>query len=186
MNSLRRFLQLLWDGLWEPPLWVYGAVAVFALVTVVYYHKPMLFILKSLARNKVRTGLTGLATALFVLLVVMVWSVLWFLEQATKARSKDLKAIVTERWQIPSQMPYAYAQDLSEGAPRKDKDYKVKPDDSMTWQFFGGTLEPEKPTRENMIFFFCMEPKKVLTMMDGLDQLTASERAQLEAGLKAM
>jgi putative ABC transport system permease protein len=31
-----------------------------------------------------------------------------------------------------------------------------------------------------------MEPKKVLTMMDGLDQLTAAERAQLEAGLKAM
>ncbi len=151
-----------------------------------YYHKPMLFILKSLARNKLRTALTGLATALFVLLVTMVWSVLWFLDRATQEKSKDLKAIVTERWQIPSQMPFAYAQPLSEGAPRKADDVKIAPENSMTWQFFGGTLEQEKPTRENMVFFFCMEPSKVMSMMDGIDQFSAQDRAKLEAALKAM
>jgi putative ABC transport system permease protein len=183
MNALERFLLSLADN----PLRLAAAAAVLvALAAVAYYHKPMLFILKSLARNKVRTALTGLATGLFVLLVTMVWSVLWFLDLATQARSKDLKAIVTERWQIPSQMPFAYAQPLSEGAPRNEGDIRIKPENSMTWQFFGGTLEQEKPTRENMVFFFCMEPSKVMTMMDGIDQFSAADRAKLEAGLKAM
>jgi putative ABC transport system permease protein len=182
MSGIERFLLWLADSPWR----MAGAAAVLVtLAALVYYRKAVMFILKSLARNKVRTILTGLATALFVLLVTMVWSVLWFLDRATQERSKDLKAIVTERWQIPSQMPFSYAQSLSEGAASKPGD--IRPMDSMTWQFYGGTLDAgEKPTRENMIFFFCMEPAKVLTMMDGLDQLSAADRQKLEEALKAM
>jgi putative ABC transport system permease protein len=183
MSGIERFLLSLADS----PLRLAGAAAVVVvLAAVVYYRKAVLFILKSLARNKVRTALTAVATGLFVLLVTMVWSVLWFLDLATQERSKDLKAIVTERWQIPSQMPFAYAQSLSEGAATKPTD--VRPLDSMTWQFFGGTIDsPDaKPTRENMVFFFCMEPAKVLTMMDGLDQFSASDRAKVEWAVKEM
>jgi putative ABC transport system permease protein len=183
MNDLERFVLSLADN----PLRLAGAAAVLvAVAAVVYYRKPVVFILKSLARNKLRTILTGLATAVFVLLVTMVWSVVVFLDRATQEKSKDLKAIVTERWQIPSQMPFAYAQPLSEGAPHRDGDVRVRPENSMTWQFFGGTLEQAKPTRENMVFFFCMEPSKVMTMMDGIDKLSAADRAKLEAGLEAM
>ncbi len=181
MSEVERFLLSLADD----PLRLAGvAAAIVALAAAVYYRKQVLFILKSLARNKLRTTLTALATGLFVLLVTLVWSVLWFLDLVTQEKKKDLKAIVTERWQIPSQMPFAYADALSRGAAAKPGD--IRPTDSMTWQFFGGTLEQTKPTRENMIFFFCMEPKKVLTMMDGIDQFSASDRAQLEAGLDAM
>jgi putative ABC transport system permease protein len=183
MKSLEQFVLSLAN---DPVRLVAVAAILLALAAALYYHKAMRFILKSLARNKVRTLLTALATGLFVLLVTMVWSVLWFLDKATQDRSKDLKAIVTERWQIPSQMPFSYADELSKGAPRKAEDITVAPEHSMTWQFFGGTLEQEKPTRENMVFFFCMEPSKVLTMMDGIDQFSAADRAQLEAGLKAM
>jgi putative ABC transport system permease protein len=182
MTELERVLLSLADS----PLRMAGAAAVVvALIALVYYRKAVLFILKSLARNKLRTILTALATGLFVLLVTLVWSVLWFLDLVTQEKKKDLKAIVTERWQIPSQMPFAYAQTLSEGAASKPGD--LRPTDSMTWQFFGGTLESgSKPTRDNMIFFFCMEPSKVMTMMDGIDQFTADDRLKLETGLKMM
>src|SRR5262249_33704398 len=43
--------------------------------------------------------------------------------------------------------------------------------DLMTWQFYGGTLDPDKRTPENLIFFFAMEPDKLPTMMDDLENL---------------
>ncbi len=182
MTDIERFVLSLADS---PLRLIATALALVGLVAAVYYRKAVMFIVKSLARNKLRTALTALATGLFVLLVTLVWSVLSFLDLVTQEKKKDLKAIVTERWQIPSQMPFAYAQSLSEGAYSKPGD--IRPTDSMTWQFFGGTLESgTKPTRDNMIFFFCMEPSKVLTMMDGIDQFSADDRAKLEAALKAM
>src|SRR5262249_29977463 len=113
-----------------------------------------------------------------------IWSVLWFLNLVTEEKSNDFKAIVTERWQLPSQMPFSYAGSLSEGASARPED--VRPADHMTWQFFGGTIDPTKRTREGVVFFFCMEPAKILTMMDGLDELTPQQRAQLEADVKTM
>ncbi len=29
----------------------------------------------------------------------------------------------------------------------------------MTWQFYGGTTDPGKSTRESMVFFFAMDPQ---------------------------
>ena len=83
------------------------------------------FILKSLRRNLLRTMLTGLATMVLVLVVTLVWTILALLDQETAAKSKNLKAIVTEQYQIPSQMPYAYAASLCGGA-RKKGDYPCR------------------------------------------------------------
>jgi putative ABC transport system permease protein len=182
MKAIEKYVLSLADD----PVSLAGIAAVlFGLALVIYYHKAAVFILKSLARNKLRTVLTAMATGLFVLLITLVWTVLYFLDLVTQEKKKDLKAVITERWQIPSQMPFAYAAVLAEGAAAKPGD--IKPLDSMTWQFFGGTVDQgAKPTRENMIFFFCMQPSKVMTMMDGIDQYSPAERAELEAGLKAM
>ena len=45
----------------------------------------------------------------------MVWRVLAFLDQVTETKSRNLKAIVTEKLQIPSQMPFSYAASLPAG-----------------------------------------------------------------------
>src|SRR5262245_1543270 len=118
--------------------------------------KLALLILKNLRRNLLRTILTSMAIMVLVLVVTLVWTVLWFLDMVTAEKSKDFKAIVTERWQLPSQMPFSYAASLSAGAARRPED--LKPDDSMTWQFYGGTLDPNRRTRENIVFFFAMDP----------------------------
>ena len=165
-----------------------GAAAALALLLVIAFHRPLLFylrfVLKSLSRNLLRTGLTAAATMLLVFIVTLVWTVLWFLHLVTTEKAKDLKAIVTERWQIPSQMPFSYAAELSDGAVRQPGD--VKPQDSMTWQFYGGTLDPEHMTRENIVFFFGMDPKKFPTMMDGMDEFTPEQMDQIKKYLDEM
>jgi putative ABC transport system permease protein len=126
--------------------------------------KYLLLIAKNLRRNLLRTTLTALATMLLVFIITLVWTILWTLAQVTKEKEKDLKAIVTERWQIPSQMPFAYAATLSEGAAREPGD--VRPVDSMTWQFFVGSIDPNRLTLQSFVFFFAMEPRKIIPMMD--------------------
>lgn len=126
-----------------------------------------MLILKNVRRNAVRSTLTAVGTMVLVFVVTLVWSILDFLDKVTAEKTNDLKAIVTERWQIPSQMPFSYADSLSDGAAREAKD--VHPLDSMTWQFYGGTVDPAKKTIENMLFAFAMEPDKVGSMLDELE-----------------
>ena len=131
--------------------------------------KFFLLILKNLRRNSLRTILTGLGTIVLVFVVTLIWSVLDFLNKATEEKSQNLKMIVTERWQIPSQMPFTYAATLAEGAARNEGD--VRPSDSMSWAFYGGTLDPEKMTIDNFLFGIATRPESVMSMMDELDEM---------------
>ena len=120
-----------------------GGLIVIALV-VLYFRKYFTLIGKSLFRNLMRTALTSLVISVLVFVVTLVWSFLVVLDVIMAEKSKDFKAIVTERWQLPSQMPYAYAAELEQGAATDPTD--TKPQDSMTWSFFGGTLDPKNNT----------------------------------------
>ena len=136
-------------------------------------------ILRNLKRNPLRSSLTALVTVVLVFVVTMAWSVLWLLDLVTSEKSQNFSAMVAERWSVPSRLPYAYAEPLSRGAARNPDD--VRPLDSMTWQFFIGTLDPQKLSRENMVFAIACEPDKIATMMEGLDSLPPDEQAQLHA-----
>src|SRR5205807_1126977 len=104
----------------------------------------LLVALKSLRRNLLRTSLTYLASFVLVVVVVMTWSVLHFLGELTSEKAKDLKIIVTEKYQAGGQMPFSYAGPLGEGAARSDHPEDVRPQDSMTWQIYVGTLDSAK------------------------------------------
>jgi putative ABC transport system permease protein len=159
-------------------------VVLVVLALIVLQRKLFVFILKSLSRNVIRTALTSMAVIVLVFVVTLIWTVLWFLDLVMTEKSQDLKAIVTEKWQIPSQMPWAYASSLKEGAAAHPGD--LRPADYMTWGFYGGTLDPDKKTRENIVFFFVMEPRKLLSMMDDLDRLKGKEKTDLDNAVKRM
>jgi putative ABC transport system permease protein len=146
-----------------------GGMLVLLTVFVARHWKMAMLVLRSLGRNRLRTALTSLAVMVLVLVVTFVWTILYFLNVVTEEKSKDLKAIITERWQVPSQMPYSYAAALGDGAAKRPTD--AHPTDSMTWSFYGGTLDPAKRTRENIVFFFAMDPRKLKGMMDALEDL---------------
>src|SRR2546430_2010196 len=126
----------------EPRTIILADVAVVLLLVTWWNRKQLTFILKSLSRNKFRTSLTSVAIVVLVFVVTLIWTVLYFLDMVTAEKSQDFRAIVTEKWQLPSQMPFAYAGSLSEGAAKRPGD--VRPQDSVTWSFYGGTLDPAK------------------------------------------
>ena len=186
------FLDFMAD--WRNPVGV-AALATVGFVAILFWEQSR-FIARSLRRNLLRSTLTGLATFVLVLVITLVWSVLAFLDKQTEAKSHNLKAIVSEKYESPSQMPFAYGEKISEGAPRKKGDYRVDPNkDAMAWAFYIGTVEPGKMTRESMLFFFAMDPRKVLSldehgkwtsMMDDIDDVSEADKRTLLAALKDM
>jgi len=148
--------------------------------------KFFLLMVKNVTRNPLRSVLTVLGSMVLVMVVTLVWSVLWFLDLVTTERKENLKAIVTDRWVIPSRLPSDYERTLSEGAADPQRAGDVKPLDHMTWQFYVGSLDPAKMARENFVVAVALDPTKVTSMMDGLDMLTGEEAVQVEALVAAM
>jgi len=141
-------------------------------------------IFRNVLRSPVRSLATSLVTIVFVVVVTMVWSILWLLDLVMTEKGQNFQVMVTDRWAIPSRMPYAYAEPLSRGAAREPGDQR--PLDSMTWQFYIGTIDPKKLTRESMIFAIACEPDKIETMMEGLSSLPDDQQKQLHADVAAL
>ena len=153
---------------------------VLALLRLVF-PKYTFLLFKNIRRNLLRTTLASLAIIVLSLVVTAVWSILVPLDAYLMQRTADIKAIVSERWQVPSQMPYSYAPTLERGAPSDQADITIKDEDSMTWSFYFGTTDPAKMSFENFVWFFVMDPRKVPTMMDDLEHV---DPAYIEAMTK--
>jgi putative ABC transport system permease protein len=139
--------------------------------------------LKSLRRNLLRTSLTYLASFVLVVVVVMVWSVLYFLDLLTSPKTRNVKLIVTEKYQGFSQMPFSYADPVSEGAADKGRPGDVRPDENMTWQYVFATVDAAKNTSENGMLLIALEPRKMLTIMENVfDEFTPGESQQKREG----
>src|SRR5207237_10118590 len=74
------------------------AVVIAGLVYAISSPRMMLLALKNLRRNLVRTLLTGLAIAVFVMMVTLIWSVMFFLDASMQSKSADFKLLVSEGW----------------------------------------------------------------------------------------
>jgi putative ABC transport system permease protein len=127
---------------------------------------------KNLRRNPVRTLLTGMAIMVLVVMVTLIWTIVFFLDQTMREKSADFKLIVMERWKVPSQMPITHADYLNPESPKclpELKELGIGPKDFMTWSFYGGTTDPAKKSRENLVSFFAMNPASIRSMMDDLE-----------------
>src|SRR5262249_12397199 len=95
--------------------------------------------------------------------------------------SPGVTMIVTDRFQVPSQMPWTYAEYLDPESPKcilKKED--VLPSGFMYWSFYGGTLDPTAIVADNLVFFFAMEARHIRPMMEGLDNLDPELVRKLE------
>jgi putative ABC transport system permease protein len=144
--------------------------------------------LRNVIRALLRTSLTYLAVFVLVFVLCCIWSILAFLAQIMTQNDANLKAIITEKYQIPSQMKPSHlgtVKQLIAELPPDQRPDNIE-DNIMTWAFVGGTLDPAKRTPQNSIFFFATEPEKVMKMMPGLDELSGEERAQLQIAIDQM
>ena len=121
--------------------------------------KFFLLIIKNLRRNKLRTSLTCLATMALVFVVTMIWTMVYFIDNFTKEKSGNLKAIVTVRYDMMGRMPLSYADPLSQGGYLKPGD--KLPKDSAAWQFYLGYIDAEKKNRDDMVFLLACDTTKL-------------------------
>lgn len=144
--------------------------------------------LRSVVRALLRTSLTYLVVFVLVFVLCCVWSILAFLGEIMTQNDANLKGIITEKYQIPSQMKPSHlgtVKKLIEELPPGQRPDNIE-ENIMTWAFVGGTLDPTKRTPQNSLFFFATEPEKIMKMMPGLEDLTGEERTQIERAINAM
>lgn len=166
-------------------------------VTGAFVPKLVLIMFRGLRRSPLRTSLTYLALFVLTFVLVFLYTILTFIGNVTTEKEANFKAIVTHKTVIPSQMPPKHYTEFKrlamEELPKRyaqehpgEPPLVVRDEDIMSWSFVGGSTDPINKRPENALFMFCMEPQKINTMMDGLDDLTGDEKAQLDAGIAAM
>jgi putative ABC transport system permease protein len=130
----------------------------------------LLVLVRSLRRNRLRTSLTFVATFVLVFVVAGIWSALYFLDGLLADKARSPRVVVSEKWQIPSQMPLSYAISLAEGAARRRGD--VRPTDAMPWQIYLGSTDPINPSPDNTVVCVAMEPAKVTMLEDLIEEIS--------------
>jgi putative ABC transport system permease protein len=158
-------------------------------ITGSFVSKLVLIMFRGLRRSPLRTSLTYLALFVLTVVLVFLYTILTFIGNVTAEKEANFKAIVTHKTMIPSQIPPGYYDDFKRLVLEK-----LPPDmrpvngenDIMSWSFVGGSTDPINKRMDNALFMFCMEPQKILTMMDGLDELQGEELAMLEDGVQKM
>lgn len=166
-----------------------GVSSLLATVTGLFPFKLVLIMFRGLRRNMLRTSLTYLAIFVLTGVLCLIYSVLNMIETATSEKEANFKAIVTHKTTIPSQMPPGYYTKFKE-ACLEDLPPEMRPvngeKDIMSWSFVLGTTDKVNPRKDTMVFLFALEPDKVLTMMDGLDDLTGEELDLLKKACDVM
>lgn len=147
--------------------------------------------LKSIRRNLTRSALVYLALFVMVLVITLIWSVLSFLQAVTASKAANFKALVTEKYQLPSQMPPRYIDELTRAVTALPLETRVDPaKDVMVWSFVGTSLDPDPSKRslDNIMFFFATDPRSMLYMFDDLEQdnLVPAEAEQMRQAVRAM
>jgi len=152
--------------------------------------KVMLMLFRGLRRSPLRTSLTYLALFVLTFVLCMIYTIITFIGRATSEKEANFKIIMTEKYSIPSMMPPGYEDRLRGIIEKLPKELQPVngADDIITWSFIAATTDPSNPKPENAIFMFCVEPRKIPLMMDGLERkdLTDAEFSDLQAKVKLM
>lgn len=152
--------------------------------------KVVLIMFRGLRRSPLRTSLTYLAIFVLTLVLCLIYAVLYMIGNATTEKEANFKAIVTHKTLIPSQMPAGYYERFKTICLESKEMEGLRPvngdKDIMSWSFVLATTDKVSMRKENMVFLFALEPDKVMTMMDGLDDLTGEEKELLDKACTAM
>jgi putative ABC transport system permease protein len=73
----------------------------------------LVFVLKNLGRNRLRTTLTGLAVVVLMAIYTFAGTVTDKVNQMVAAHSSQVRLIVRERWTTPSHLPIRYVRELA-------------------------------------------------------------------------
>jgi putative ABC transport system permease protein len=123
-------------------------------------------VLRGLRRSPLRTSLTYLALFVLTFVLCFIYAILTLVDNKLTDKEKNFKAIVTEKYTVPSQMPRHYVDKLTDLAmtlPEDERPVNGK-DDVMSWSFFLGSTDPKSMRPENALFMFGLDPLRVLNV----------------------
>jgi putative ABC transport system permease protein len=151
--------------------------------------KLVLIMFRGLRRSPLRTSLTYLALFVLTMVLAFIYSVLVFMDNVTREKEANFKAIVTHKTTVPSQMPPGHYERfkhlvLEELPPEMRPLNGAK--DIMSWSFVLGTTDKVNKKPDNALFLLSTEPEKIQTMMDWPDDLTADEKKMIDDAVTAM
>lgn len=134
--------------------------------------KLLKLILKNLLRNKVRSILTLLAIFLLVAIFTLIATVIRFLDDQMAEQSKDVLAVITERYRIPSRFDRKYIDDISSTGSILNSNLSnidgFHGEKTNIWHFVIFTLDPTMQDKDKFFFSIACLPEKIGTMTDGL------------------
>lgn len=134
--------------------------------------KLIKLILKNLLRNKVRSILTLLAIFLLVAIFTLIATVIRFLDDQMTEQSKDVLAVITERYRIPSRFDRKYIDDISSTGSILNSNLSnidgFHAEKTNIWHFVIFTLDPTMQDKDKFFFSIACLPEKIGTMTDGL------------------
>lgn len=129
-------------------------------------------ILKNLFRNKVRSILTALAIFLLVAIFTLIATVIRFLDNQMAEQSKDVLAVVTERYRIPSRFDRKYMEDVATTGSTLNSNLSniegFHGENTNVWHFTLFTLDPTMQDKDTFFFVIACWPEKINTMVDGM------------------
>jgi|UniRef100_A0A7C4LT74 putative ABC transport system permease protein len=123
--------------------------------------KFAILVLKSLGRNKLRTLLTGLGVMVLVSIYAVVTNVTATVKRKVVHDASATKLIVTERWTMPSRVPWRYVDEI-----------RALPgvEDWATWNLIVGFLDESK-RRDRQAPYIATQPESLKSMHSGLEKL---------------
>jgi putative ABC transport system permease protein len=132
------------------------------------YSKLAGLVFRSLRRNLLRTALSYVALFVLTFMLTMIYSVVRYLGELTTDKEGSQLVLLTEKFSIPSQMPISHGVSLRsiilDQLPAQHRPKNID-DNYMTWSFVGATLDINKPTPENSMFLFALDPHAIETGM---------------------
>jgi len=128
--------------------------------------KVATLVLRGLRRAPLRTALTYLALFVLTFVLCFIFAILTLVDNKLRDKEKNFRAIMTEKYTVPSQMPRGYVDKLTDLAmtlPEGERPVNGA-DDVMSWSFFFGTTDPKSMRPENIVFMFGLDPMRVLNI----------------------
>jgi putative ABC transport system permease protein len=161
--------------------------------------KVATLVLRGLRRAPLRTALTYLALFVLTFVLCFIFAILTLVDNKLRDKEKNFRAIMTEKYTVPSQMPRGYIDKLTDLAmtlPEGERPVNG-PDDVMSWSFFFGSTDARSLRPENIVFMFGLDPMRVInidkegkyySVLDDefVDGLTDAERDQVYAVCREM
>lgn len=132
------------------------------------YSKLGGLVFRSLRRNLLRTALTYVALFVLTGMLTFFYGILLFIHNFTKEKEGAQMVIMTEKYGIPSRLPPGYAYELKSVIREKVRPEHRPADldkNFMTWSFVFGSLDKDKPTKENGVFLFALDPEAIRNEM---------------------